>query len=211
MLCLSCHNFMKVHPCMHEHVHVYIYIQVYACCGIIMCGYTNQCLPLSFLLSPPVVWSEWEQQLKQWAAVYGTLHVITGSVLDTDHNGIRDTDNRYNRWEGVSWLKWTKISHICVCIDSSYQVVEWQWKCSYSQWFLQHCDSVRGCYEWTMSSFQCIRFGSVATSPATFIWFRGNCFAQCYYTSCTPIRACSQKCGSLLSSLCVNHAFCSSS
>jgi ectonucleotide pyrophosphatase/phosphodiesterase family protein 1/3 len=45
-----------------------------------------------------VVWSEWEQQLKQWAAVYGTLHVITGSVLDTDHNGIRDTDNRYNQW-----------------------------------------------------------------------------------------------------------------
>ena len=32
----------------------------------------------------------------QWTATYGTLHVIVGSVLDSDHNGIRDADHEYD-------------------------------------------------------------------------------------------------------------------
>ena len=32
-----------------------------------------------------------------WTAAYGTLHVITGCLLDSDGNSIRDPDSQYNK------------------------------------------------------------------------------------------------------------------
>lgn len=43
------------------------------------------------------VWSEWEQQLMKWTTMYGTIHVILGTVLDSDHDGLRDEDHNYNQ------------------------------------------------------------------------------------------------------------------
>ena len=43
------------------------------------------------------VWSEWEQQLMEWTVMYGTIHVILGTVLDSDRDGLRDEDHNYNQ------------------------------------------------------------------------------------------------------------------
>jgi endonuclease G len=45
-----------------------------------------------------IIWSEWEKQLMNWTDVYGTLHVITGCLLDSDGNGHRDPDSDFNHW-----------------------------------------------------------------------------------------------------------------
>lgn len=33
-----------------------------------------------------------------WAAAYSSIHVISGAILDSDHNGFRDNDKDYNRY-----------------------------------------------------------------------------------------------------------------
>ena len=43
------------------------------------------------------VWSEWEQQLMQWTSSYGTLHIISGCLLDSDGDGMRDDDGDYDQ------------------------------------------------------------------------------------------------------------------
>ena len=53
---------------------------------------------LSFFLSHTEVWSPLEQQLRSWARNFSTIHVILGSVLDTNRDGKRDRDVDYSWW-----------------------------------------------------------------------------------------------------------------
>ena len=38
--------------------------------------------------------------MKSWAIKFGTVHVILGSILDTDRDGTRDEDGDYIQWVG---------------------------------------------------------------------------------------------------------------
>ena len=44
------------------------------------------------------MWQPLEKTLKSWAIKFDTIHVILGSVLDTDRDGARDEDGDYIQW-----------------------------------------------------------------------------------------------------------------
>lgn len=52
----------------------------------------------TYVPSLTVVWSQWDQLVRQWTTTYGTIHVIVGSVLDSNSDGIRDRDEDYDRY-----------------------------------------------------------------------------------------------------------------
>ena len=41
-----------------------------------------------------------ETLVREWARAYGTVHVISGPVLDSDCNGHRDNDEDYPKYAG---------------------------------------------------------------------------------------------------------------
>jgi len=43
------------------------------------------------------VWQKVKEMLLDWARVYSSIYVISGSILDSNYNGIRDDDEIYNR------------------------------------------------------------------------------------------------------------------
>ena len=43
------------------------------------------------------IWQVLQGKLLNWAVAYSSIHVISGSILDSDHNGLRDNDEDYNR------------------------------------------------------------------------------------------------------------------
>ena len=43
------------------------------------------------------VWQALQEKLINWAVAYSSVHVISGTILDSDHNGFRDNDENYNR------------------------------------------------------------------------------------------------------------------
>ena len=55
---------------------------------------------LSPLPSPSLsgVWQPLEKLLRSWAVNFTTIHVILGSVFDTNRDGERDSDHQYNWW-----------------------------------------------------------------------------------------------------------------
>ena len=44
-----------------------------------------------------VVWNKWNQLVRNWAVIHGDIHVILGSVMDSNKNGIKDKDEEYER------------------------------------------------------------------------------------------------------------------
>lgn len=65
---------------------------------------TFESLPL---LTPPLpppsdVWFPVLHALSDWLRTYHMLHIIVGSVMDADRNGLRDPDSAYPRVEGVA-------------------------------------------------------------------------------------------------------------
>ena len=45
------------------------------------------------------VWQVLQGKLLSWAAACSSIHVISGAILDFDHNGFRDNDEGYNRYD----------------------------------------------------------------------------------------------------------------
>ena len=45
------------------------------------------------------VWQVLQGKLLSWAPVCSSIHVISGTILDADHNGFRDNDEDYDRYE----------------------------------------------------------------------------------------------------------------
>jgi len=43
------------------------------------------------------IWRILQEKLISWAVAYSSIHVISGSILDSDHDSIRDNDENYNR------------------------------------------------------------------------------------------------------------------
>lgn len=63
------------------------------------------------------VWSQWDQLVRQWTTTYGTIHVIVGSVLDSNSDGIRDRDEDYDRYScKMCILIYSLISKVGICI-----------------------------------------------------------------------------------------------
>ncbi|XP_065906143.1 bis(5'-adenosyl)-triphosphatase enpp4-like isoform X2 [Dysidea avara] len=44
------------------------------------------------------VWQPLENKLMRWSKLYSSIYVISGSILDDNHDGMRDDDEDYNRW-----------------------------------------------------------------------------------------------------------------
>lgn len=45
------------------------------------------------------VWQVLQEKLTSWSAAYSSIYVISGSILDSDHDGFRDSDEDYNRYD----------------------------------------------------------------------------------------------------------------
>ena len=45
------------------------------------------------------VWQVLQGKLLSWAPASSSIHVISGAILDADHNGFRDNDEDYDRYE----------------------------------------------------------------------------------------------------------------
>ena len=58
------------------------------------------------------VWQVFQEKLLNWAVAYSSIHVISGSIFDSDHNGLRDNDEDYNRCS------------IIILISISYQLLQ---------------------------------------------------------------------------------------
>lgn len=54
---------------------------------------------ISFCIHITDVWQVLQGKLLSWAPACSSIHVISGAILDSDHNGFRDNDEDYNRYE----------------------------------------------------------------------------------------------------------------
>ena len=75
------------------------FITAHLCNDIPLFWAINSSIMTSFCIHITDVWQVLQGKLLSWASACSSIHVISGAILDADHNGFRDNDENYDRYE----------------------------------------------------------------------------------------------------------------